>query len=94
MNLLLKDNTHYTLTDEDYNRYLNTYRNIDLDQQILEMESWCIDNPQKRKTRVGVKKFINLWLSRANKENRSQGTTRRTRDTTLEQDLNNRDWAY
>ena len=28
------------------------------------MRGWCLANPSKRKTKRGVKKFINNWLSR------------------------------
>jgi len=94
MEILLKDGTEYELSAEDYIRYSRTYRNIDIDQEFLEMESWCIDHPSQRKTRRGAPKFINGWLSRANKKALLKRNTGRTRDRTLEQDLTETDWAY
>lgn len=32
------------------------------------MRSWCKSNAAKRKTRAGVRKFVNGWLSRYAKE--------------------------
>lgn len=93
MEILLKNGTHYELSDEDYNRYSRTYPNIDIDQEFLKMESWCIDNPPLRKTRRGAPRFINGWLSKENQKNASKSNTVRSRDTTIEQDLTSRDWA-
>jgi hypothetical protein len=29
------------------------------------MRGWCLANPSRRKTRRGVRSFVNNWLSRA-----------------------------
>ena len=33
-------------------------------QQFREMKKWCEDNPSKRKTKAGIKRFVNSWLAR------------------------------
>ena len=40
------------------------------------MRSWSNSNPEKRKTRKGVKRFVNSWLSKAqNSGSQAQGRT-------------------
>ena len=64
--LVLKDNTLYPIYPTDVNKYKELYPKIDVEQQLRSMVGWCDSNPQKRKTRSGVKRFINSWLSREN----------------------------
>lgn len=43
-------------------------------EQFNEMRAWCISNRTKRKTRRGITKFVNSWLSREqDKGNRRYG---------------------
>lgn len=93
MELLLKDNTTYTLSDEDYIFFQNHYPTVDIDSELRTMQAWCYSNPSKRKTRRGAKSFINAWLCRTSKRKPLERGTVRSRDTTIEQDLLNRDWA-
>ena len=37
---------------------------MDIDQELKKMTAWCDANPTRRKTRRGIEKFINSWLSR------------------------------
>lgn len=64
--LVLKDNTLYPIYPTDVTKYKELYPKIDVEQQLRSMVGWCDSNPQKRKTRSGVKRFINSWLSREN----------------------------
>jgi len=93
MEIILKDKTFYELSPEDYIYFQHHYPDIDIDEQFRKMESWCYCNPGRRKTRVGAKSFINAWLCRANNRKPLQSKPGRSRDTTIEQDLNNREWA-
>ncbi len=40
------------------------YPAVDVPATLKEIRSWCIANPKKRKTRSGVARFINGWLSK------------------------------
>jgi hypothetical protein len=44
--------------------YQETYPAVDIRQQLRNMRQWCIDNPTKRKTRVGITRFMNSWMQR------------------------------
>ena len=37
---------------------------VDVEQEFRKMRSWCDDNPKNRKTKNGITRFINGWLSR------------------------------
>jgi len=40
------------------------YPAVDCVQTLQEIRAWCVANPTKRKTKVGVLRFVNSWLSR------------------------------
>jgi uncharacterized protein YdaU (DUF1376 family) len=40
------------------------YPVVDGPQTLKEIRVWCVANPQKRKTKTGVAKFINNWFAR------------------------------
>ena len=94
--MILKDGTDYEVQTEDILRWQKTYKDIDVYLELDKMESWCIDYPQKRKTRSGVKKFINGWLNRANEKGGSPIEVTRnktsTRNSSLDSDLYDISW--
>lgn len=47
-----------------YEEYCKLYPNVDINAAFKRIRAWCISNPTKCKTRRGVKRFINSWLSR------------------------------
>lgn len=66
--LMLKDGTAYEVTGEAAQEWSAAYRAIDCTEELRKMAAWCKANPDKRKTRNGVQRFINNWLNRANSE--------------------------
>jgi hypothetical protein len=78
----LKDGTEY-LPEEKYIEELKlAYQGLDIDQQLRQMRIWCISNPSRRKTKRGIKKFINGWLNRNEKDHKLQarhGVSKATR---------------
>jgi hypothetical protein len=38
------------------------YPDVDVTQTLREMRGWCLGNPERLKTRRGVKRFITSWL--------------------------------
>lgn len=92
----LKDGTLFELQDNDLIMFKQVYTAIDVDFELRKMIAWLVSNPSKRKTRRGVMKFINGWLSRAKPEpiNQQQSQRQHIQNTTLEQRLNDDSWAY
>ena len=62
--LTLNDKTLYDVTQSDFNEYEELYPNVDVMQELRKMKGWLNANPTKRKTKRGIKRFINNWLSR------------------------------
>ena len=69
--LPLNDNTLYNVTQEEISEFSALYPAVDVLQEYRGMKAWCMSNTQKRKTRNGIKKFINNWLSNAQKQSQS-----------------------
>ena len=63
--LPLNDNSVYGVTREQADEYAILYPAVDIAQELRNMRGWCMANPQKRKTRSGIRKFINNWLAKA-----------------------------
>ena len=62
--LVLKDGTMFEVTEEMLRKYQKVYKNLDCKQEIEKMALWCDSTPAKRKTKAGISRFINNWLSR------------------------------
>ena len=65
MEMLLNDKTTYQVAETDISKWSELYPAVDVQQELRGMIGWLDANPSKRKTRRGVKRFINSWLSRA-----------------------------
>ena len=74
--LLLNDKSEYPITQKQIDEWKPLYPAIDVMQEFRNMKAWLISNPTNRKTRRGIMKFINGWLSRAqNRAPRQNATT-------------------
>jgi predicted phage replisome organizer len=62
--LILNDGTEWRPTEALFAEYVRLYPNVDVKQQFNVMRSWCLSNPNKRKTRRGITRFINSWLTK------------------------------
>lgn len=62
--LVLNDGSEWRPTAALFAEYVRLYPNVDVKQQFNEMRGWCISNPKKRKTRRGITRFVNSWLSK------------------------------
>lgn len=63
--LSLNDNTLHGVTKEDVEEYQSLYPAVDVMQELRNMRGWCSANPERRKTKSGIRKFINSWLAKA-----------------------------
>ena len=70
--LILNNGDHHQVTKEDIESYRELYPAVDIEQEIRKMIGWLDANPKNRKTRLGIRRFINGWLSRAQDSARVQ----------------------
>ena len=62
--LPLNDRTTHSVTASDVAEFAQLYPAVDVMQELRKMRGWLLNNPTRRKTKRGIKAFINLWLSK------------------------------
>lgn len=62
--ITLNDKTEYEITEDDVSEWKELYQAVDIMQELRKMKGWSDANPSKRKTRKGIKRFINSWLAK------------------------------
>ena len=68
----LNDGTAYPVYRREADEYARLYPAVDVVQELRKMRGWCMAHPARRKTRRGVKGFINTWLSREQDKGRGR----------------------
>lgn len=61
---------NYNLPTALYNDFVAAFGVTMVDREITLAKLWCQTNPQKRKTRRGMGRFLNAWMCRAQGEKR------------------------
>ena len=77
----LNDGSEHPVTQTDIDKYASLYPAVDVMQELRKMVGWLDGNPTRKKTRRGIKRFINGWLSRE----QDKGGTRTPAPTTQPQ---------
>lgn len=62
--LPLNDKSKYQVSVFDIRHYKELYPAVDVEQQLRSMLGWLEANPNRRKTRTGIKGFITKWLNK------------------------------
>ena len=61
----MNDKTFHDIYQKDIEKWNDLFPAVDVMQELRKMVGWLDSNPTKRKTRRGVSRFINNWLSNA-----------------------------
>ena len=64
ISITLNDKTEYPITEADVEGWKGLYPAVDVMQELRKMKGWADANPSKRKTKAGIKRFINAWLAK------------------------------
>ena len=64
ISIILNDKTEYPVTAADVEKWKELYPAVDIMQELRKMKGWADANPTKRKTKGGIKRFINAWLAK------------------------------
>lgn len=70
--LPLVDGSDFPITQETVDELSGLYPAVDVDQQLRNMRGWLLANPKNRKTKAGIMRFVNSWLSREQNQARPQ----------------------
>ena len=63
--LILNTGELYPISREKADRWRELFPSVDVNQELKKMSSWLENNPKNRKTKSGILRFCNGWLSRA-----------------------------
>ena len=73
--LILNDNSEWVPTRDDLDGWQRLYAGVDVKRELARMREWCKSNPTKRKTRKGIRRFVQTWLDREqNRPNKYSGS--------------------
>lgn len=59
----LNDKSEYPVYQDQVDSWSELFPAVDIPQELRKMKGWCEANPSKRKTKRGILRFINNWLS-------------------------------
>lgn len=62
--LPLNDKTLHPVFQKDIDELSNLYPAVDVIQELRNMRGWLLANPERAKTKRGIRRFINGWLIR------------------------------
>lgn len=65
VSLILNDKSLHDVYQSDIAKWAELYPAVDIIQELKKMVGWLDSNPKKRKTKRGINRFINNWLSNA-----------------------------
>ena len=60
--IILNDKSFYPISQSDIDEWQELYPAVNVIQELRKMKDWSNSNPQKRKTRKGIRRFISNWL--------------------------------
>jgi hypothetical protein len=72
--LPLNDGTQYAVQPDDLAEWTALYPAVDVPHELRKMRGWLLANRANRKTRRGIARFINGWLSK--EQDRARRTDR------------------
>lgn len=64
ISIILNNGSYYDVPMSKVERWKELYPAVDVEQELRKMAGWSEENQKKRKTRTGVRAFINNWLAR------------------------------
>lgn len=72
VSLILNDKSLYPVSEDQAKRWEELFPAVDVMQELRNMAAWCEANPQKRKTKSGIVRFITGWLSKEQNKGRNR----------------------
>ena len=63
--MLLETGDYWEPDQGDIIKWQRAYKKVDVHQELSAMDAWLDANPTRRKTKVGMNRFVNSWLKRS-----------------------------
>ena len=64
VSLILNDKTEYWIFEDQIAEWMELFPAVDVMQELRKMRSWLDSNQSRRKTKRGILRFVNGWLSK------------------------------
>lgn len=64
ISLTLNDKSEYWIYGDQVEQWSQLFPAVDVMQELRKMKSWLDSNPSRRKTKKGILRFVNGWLSK------------------------------
>ena len=64
MTLLLNDGALFPVKEDDISKWSALYPAVDILAELRKMAGWLDANPTRRKTKSGIRRFVNGWLAK------------------------------
>ena len=64
ISLTLNDKTEYWIFEDQIAKWSELFPAVDVMQELRKMKSWLDSNTSRRKTKRGILRFVNGWLSK------------------------------
>ena len=64
MTLPLNDGALFPVEEDDISKWSALYPAVDILAELRKMAGWLDANPTRRKTKAGIRRFVNGWLSK------------------------------
>ena len=81
--MLLNTKEDWQPEEKDVIAWQRAFRAVNVHQELMAMESWCDANPTKRKTKQGIKRFVNLWLTKAQNQGGSPQAKKQSKNESI-----------
>ena len=64
---------NFSISQDAADELCTLYPAVDVMQELRNMRGWLLANPRNRKTKTGIMRFVNAWLSREQNRARPSG---------------------
>ena len=81
ISLPLNDKSTRDITESEVETYQELYQNVNVTQELKNMLGWLNANPTKRKTKKGIDRFVNGWLSRKQDSGGNSSNSRQQKES-------------
>ena len=86
--LPLNDNTLYEVPQKNIDTWIKAYPAVDVKHELNKIYAWLESNPTRRKTKLGLNRFINTWLSKEHDQGGNKQQYSNTCDVARQQGQN------
>jgi len=70
LTISLNDNSEYPITKTQVKEFQKLYPSVVIEQAFRDIKGWNLSNPGRRKTKSGILRHINSWLSKEQNKGR------------------------